>query len=350
MATPLLSKSEKSYIHTALLDTPPQRADGRTPHAFRAIALETGVASAANGSARVQIGGVGGTEVMAAVKLEVGTDGDGEGEGIMCSVSCSSSAYPHLAPTALDDRSHDLTGPLQAALAALAPSAAASLSITKGKHWRAHVDAVVLADAGGAWEAVCMAVRAALCDTKVPRTKGVEYRTQTQANSGAKSDRNKGGEGGDMDVDTETRSGFDTRAQGQSENWHGRGGEGDFELVDYWDEGEVLKGKEGWPVGVVLNLLPPIHILDATLPEEAALPLQLLLAFSFPPSPSAPEVCAMRLLGSGADLDVKAIGELVKAGESYARTIYDSLNAKLASEEARRGVKARERFAAARAR
>jgi exosome complex component RRP42 len=44
------------------------RADGRGLFAFRNIALETGVAPLANGSARL---GLGGTEVLAAVKLEV---------------------------------------------------------------------------------------------------------------------------------------------------------------------------------------------------------------------------------------------------------------------------------------
>ncbi|KAF7970923.1 hypothetical protein HWV62_22632 [Athelia sp. TMB] len=344
-----ISKSERAYIHSALLASPPHRADGREPHTYRSIALETGIASSSNGSARVQIGGVGGTEVIAAVKLEVGTIGDGEGEGILCSISCSSAAYPYLNPNDLDNRAHDLASPLQLALNSLPLSR--SLRISDGKSWRVHVDAVILADAGGAWEALCMAIRAALCDTRVPRTRGVEYRTNAKPKGGEKT-------GGDMDVDTDTRSGFDTRAQAFTQIHAG-----DFELVDYWDEGEVLEGRERWPVGVVLNLLPPIHILDATLPEEAALPLQLLLAFSFS-TPSEPEVCAMRLLGDGADLDVKAIGELVKArshrissapnretndatqaGETYARSIYDALNVKIADEDARRGVKARERFA-----
>ena len=88
-----------------------------------------------------------------------------------------------------------------------------------------------------------MAIRAALCDTRVPRTHGVEYRTNAKPKGGEKA-------GGDMDVDTETRSGFDTRAQAFTQIHAG-----DFELVDYWDEGEVLEGRERWPVGVVLNLV-----------------------------------------------------------------------------------------------
>jgi exosome complex component RRP42 len=92
-----ISKSEKSYIHTALQSTPPSRADGRSLFHYRPVALETGIAPLANGSARVNIGKQGGqesgsgTEVLAAVKLEVEDvyrGGDGiDGGRIVCSVS-----------------------------------------------------------------------------------------------------------------------------------------------------------------------------------------------------------------------------------------------------------------------
>jgi len=64
-----ISKSEQSFIKSAILADPPQRADGRTLQEFRPIALQTGgdVAPLANGSGRVNLGG---SEVIAAVKLE----------------------------------------------------------------------------------------------------------------------------------------------------------------------------------------------------------------------------------------------------------------------------------------
>lgn len=76
MTSASISKAEKSYIQAGLLTSPPRRADGRYLHDFRAIYLETGVAPLSNGSARLSIGrnpldGSGGTEVLAAVKLEV---------------------------------------------------------------------------------------------------------------------------------------------------------------------------------------------------------------------------------------------------------------------------------------
>ena len=64
-----ISKSEQSFIKTAILADPPQRADGRKLQEFRPIALQTGgdVAPLANGSGRVSLGG---SEVIAAIKLE----------------------------------------------------------------------------------------------------------------------------------------------------------------------------------------------------------------------------------------------------------------------------------------
>ncbi|KAG5726219.1 hypothetical protein E4T56_gene14932, partial [Termitomyces sp. T112] len=100
-----LSKAEKSYIQAGLLASPSSRADGRALLDFRSVALETGVAPLANGSARLSIGrnphdGGGGTEVVAATKLEVeSVDEDGQGKDggrIVCTVACSPSAYPHL--------------------------------------------------------------------------------------------------------------------------------------------------------------------------------------------------------------------------------------------------------------
>lgn len=94
---PSVSKAEKGYIQASLAATPALRGDGRGPHDFRSVALQTGVAPLANGSARVRIGGGsgeagGGTEVLAAVKLEVesldtvGSEGHDDGR-IVCAVT-----------------------------------------------------------------------------------------------------------------------------------------------------------------------------------------------------------------------------------------------------------------------
>jgi exosome complex component RRP42 len=86
MAT-LLSKAETSYIQMSLTADPPLRADGRGLHDYRPIGLNTGVAPLANGSARVRIGG---TDVMAAVRLEVEdvvAGGGADGGRVSCTVT-----------------------------------------------------------------------------------------------------------------------------------------------------------------------------------------------------------------------------------------------------------------------
>jgi exosome complex component RRP42 len=76
MAFKALSKSEKAYIQTSLQSQSPLRADGRSLHEFRSVTIQTQVAPIANGSAHLNLGrpsdeSIGGTEVLAAAKLEV---------------------------------------------------------------------------------------------------------------------------------------------------------------------------------------------------------------------------------------------------------------------------------------
>jgi exosome complex component RRP42 len=358
MAFKTLSKSEKSYIQASLQAQSPLRADGRPLHKFRSIALQTGTVPLANGSAHLNLGrssdeSMGGTEVLAAAKLEVENIGVGcdgvEGGRVVCTVSwcvdtlpsppliplsswkgntnadrgakkSSPAAYSYLSAAALDDLQHDYSATLHDVLshASLRPP---NLGIIPGrKAWLLTLDLMVLSDAGNVYDALFMAARAALWDTHVPRTRAVEYRPD-------KKGREKG-VGGDMDVDSELQSGLDTRRSKAPAT--------DFELEDYWDDGAVLGGRDAWPVGVTLNLvlpfphpppshdfgfyrlhtnkLPGVHFLDATNQEEAATPLRLILAFSFR-SGSPAALHGMHLLGTG-DTDLAQIESLAKVGAS----------------------------------
>jgi exosome complex component RRP42 len=235
-----------------------------------------------------------------------------------------------------------------------------NLGILAGKKlWLLNLDCVVLADAGNTYDALFMAARAALWDCKVPRTRAVEYKASSAA-PGAKVLAS-----GEMDVDVgrdleAQQSGFDTRSIARAV---------DFELPDYWDEGEVLGGSDRWPVCITLNIAAPppsssstapcIHYLDALPQEEAATPLRLLLVFSFPPGSSS-NLQAMRILGSG-ELESNQIRDFVavgsfgffivldlfelQSGEQYGQKIWNALNGKLKEEDVRRGQKARDRFA-----
>ncbi|EIN04125.1 ribosomal protein S5 domain 2-like protein [Punctularia strigosozonata HHB-11173 SS5] len=339
--TVLLSKAEKSYIQASLQADPSLRGDGRGLLDFRALALETGVSPLTNGSARVRIGtGDGGTEVLAAVKLEVedvGKDDGVDGGRLNCSVTCLPSAYPHLAPTALDELSADLSALLHTTLAhpSLLPS---NLTIIPNKKsWVAHLDCVLRSDGGNALDALFVAARAALWDTKVPRTRSVEYKAHGR---GAGAGAAKGDDTAAMDVEgaaageNEDASGFDTRQILRAT---------DFELPDYWDEGEPLGNRERWPVCVTLNVLPPLYYLDATAPEEVSTPLRLVLLFSFPATPAEPVLQGMRLLGAG-ETDLSLISKLISEGRKHAQELHAALEVKLRDEDLRRNEKARLRF------
>jgi exosome complex component RRP42 len=143
----------------------------------------------------------------------------------------------------VDDLSADYTTLLHSTLAhpSLRP---ANLDVLPGrKAWACRLDAVVQADGGNVSDALWAAACAALWDTRVPRTRAVEYRRAEDV---------EGGRGEGMDVDKAV-SGFDAiagRVRGGM-----RAAAVDFELLDYWDEGDVLGGRDAWPVGVTLNVV-----------------------------------------------------------------------------------------------
>jgi len=114
--------------------------------------------------------------------------------------------------------------------------------LKKKKSWALHLDVLVLSDAGNVYDAIFLASRAALWDTKVPRTKSVEYK----APGGSKAKGNETTQA-NMDIDEDVASGFETRKMLQEAT--------DFELPDYWDEGEPLDGRDRWPVGITLNVV-----------------------------------------------------------------------------------------------
>jgi exosome complex component RRP42 len=142
----------------------------------------------------------------------------------------------------LDDLSYDYTDVLQQTLSHSSLLPENLTIIPRVKNWRLHLDALVITDAGNMYDALFLAARAALWDTKVPQTRPIEYKAPSSREVG------KYGQAGaqDMDVDAGVSSGLDTRNVAST---------ADFELLDYWDEGESLKGRDRWPVCVTMNLV-----------------------------------------------------------------------------------------------
>ncbi|KAI0791326.1 ribosomal protein S5 domain 2-type protein [Abortiporus biennis] len=332
-----ISKSEKAYIQASLLSSNPLRADGRGLHDYRTVSLETGVAPLANGSARVNFGkavdeGGGGTEVLAATKLEIEDVKPGEGEEggrIVCTVTCSPAAYPQLSSNALDELQYDYTTILHQTFSHPSLHPTDLGIIPHKKSWLLNVDLVVLSDAGNIYDALFMSARAALWDTKVPVTRAVQYVSPQSDGARGKTDTED-----TMEVEGVGSSSLDTRHMPTAS---------DFELSDYWDEGAPLSGREKWPVCVTLNIHSTAYFLDATLLEEASIPLKLLVVYTFP-SPTSSSIQALRLVGPG-ELQLPQIEKLLQESEPFARQLHTTLNTKLKDEDIRRNQKARDRFA-----
>ena len=125
-----------------------------------------------------------------------------------------------------------------------------NLTILPGaRAWLVHLDLLILSDAGNVYDALFLAASAALRDTRVPRTRAIQYQAPEPVAAERNSDRpvlQEETEGDVQMTDAAQKSGLDTRPMRQA---------ADFELADYWDEGEPLACRGEWPLCVTLNLV-----------------------------------------------------------------------------------------------
>ena len=148
----------------------------------------------------------------------------------------SPAAYPHLSSPALDDLSYDMTIILNQCLSHPSLHPKNLGIIPRRKSWLLNLDVMVLSDSGNVYDALFLAARSALWDTKVPKTRNVQY--QPKSNILGDQDVEMGADG--------SGSAFNTRDVAKA---------ADFELADYWDEGEPLDINQEWPVCVTLSLV-----------------------------------------------------------------------------------------------
>ncbi|KAG5181267.1 ribosomal protein S5 domain 2-type protein [Tribonema minus] len=146
--------------------------DGRGWLDYRSISVQGEVLPQANGSARITIAH-GGTEVLAAVKIETGVpsaDAPHEGRVEVC-VECSNSLFP-----TFDDRSGgDVNAALSLMLARTVVESGAldlkSLCIIPGRFcWIVYLDVLVLQADGNLLDAASFAAYVAFNTALVPRT------------------------------------------------------------------------------------------------------------------------------------------------------------------------------------
>jgi len=165
----IISQAEREYISHGMSSG--HRNDGRSPHQFRPLELDTGVLQQSSGSARCQIGS---TSVLVSVRADVGVPSpETPDHGILdCAVAISPCAFKG---TAADNLGQELGKIIQKSLkwqeAGLGCAIdLTALSIVPGKRcWSLLVDGLVVSADGNLLDALSIATKAALADLRIPR-------------------------------------------------------------------------------------------------------------------------------------------------------------------------------------
>ncbi|MFO8015911.1 MAG: exosome complex protein Rrp42 [Candidatus Woesearchaeota archaeon] len=167
-----MNESLKKHLHDSLVKG--LRHDKRGLDEYRKITVETGISKSAEGSARVKIGE---TEVLAGVKLSVGTPyPDRPDEGcLMVDAELLPLSSPDFeaGPPGIDDI--ELARVVDRGVREAKTIDMKKLCIEKGeKVWSVSIDICTVNDAGNLLDASALAAVAALKDTKLPKYDGVE--------------------------------------------------------------------------------------------------------------------------------------------------------------------------------
>ncbi|CAN0115080.1 unnamed protein product [Phaeothamnion confervicola] len=164
-----ISRSEKAYISQGVeLGI---RGDGRGRLDYRGIMVDADGLAQANGSSRISVAH-GATDVLAAIKVEVGTPSpSAPAEGrIEVSVECSNSLFPRFDERASGDLDALLSQLLGGVIAESRALRLGELCIVPGKWcWVVYVDVLILQANGGLLDAASFAAYVALNTARVPR-------------------------------------------------------------------------------------------------------------------------------------------------------------------------------------
>ncbi|CAH1779932.1 unnamed protein product, partial [Owenia fusiformis] len=166
MAEILMSEAERTFILHGIQDN--VRSDGRGCEDYRPIELETEVVSNANGSARVRLAN---SDVLVGVKGELGKPSlDTPEHGrLEFFVDCSANATPDFEGRGGEDLALEISSMLARAYDCPSCLDTQALGIIKREQcWVLYVDILILECGGNLFDAVAIAVKAALGNTKLP--------------------------------------------------------------------------------------------------------------------------------------------------------------------------------------
>ncbi|XP_043510652.1 exosome complex component RRP42 isoform X1 [Frieseomelitta varia] len=167
MAETVLSSGEKIFIlHGIDADF---RNDGRRRCEYRSMEIETKLMPQTHGSARLHIGN---TDILVGIKVELDiphADKPNEGK-LEFFVDCSATATPAFEGKGGDDLATEISNVLTAAYQTRNAFDLKTLCILPHKKcWKIYVDVLILQCGGNLFDAVGIAVKAALNSTEIPK-------------------------------------------------------------------------------------------------------------------------------------------------------------------------------------
>eukprot|EP00741_Cyanophora_paradoxa_P024045 tig00021721_g23220.t1 len=275
---PPISNGEREYIvRGAEMNL---RSDGRGCLDYRSFSIETGLLAQANGSARVRLAR---TDVLVGVKAEIAKPAEGRPDRgmVACAVECCPTASAEFQGRQAEEINAELTRVLEQQFEHPSALDYASLSIQPGRTcWVLFIDALVLAADGNLADAISVAARAALSNTRVPKIELVP---------------------GD------------------------RPGEMEIEVSDDPHEAAPV-GVASVPLCVTLHRIGSRYVADATREEEACSTARVTVGVD-----GEGQVCAMHKLGAGA-LDPASLEGMLQTARRLGAALIKALDACLAAE------------------
>lgn len=171
-----MTNEQKQHLLTALKKG--VRFDGRKPLEYRPITVEYGISDSAEGSARVKIGG---TEVLAGVKMEASTpypDTPDQGN-LMVNAELLPMSNPEFETGPPGEQATEIARVVDRGIRESKTIDVKDLVIESGvKVWGAMIDVCTINDEGGLQDASALAVIAALKDARFPvltEDKDIDY-------------------------------------------------------------------------------------------------------------------------------------------------------------------------------